>query len=84
MDSAAYAQPSTRDLLAMKTLTIVRTILVTTMAPALMGTMILHVGVGPDSWDSYVKKMFLIAMHVHVLMVEPVMMKSTTFAVLVQ
>lgn len=84
MDSAAYAQPSTRDLLAMKTLIIVRTILVTTMAPALMGTMILHVGVGPDSWDSYVKKMFLIAMHVHVLMVEPVMTKSTTFAVLVQ
>lgn len=67
----------------MKILIIVRIIFVITMVFVLMGIMILYVGVGSDSWDSYVKKMFLIAMYVYVLMVERVMMKLTIFVVFV-
>lgn len=67
----------------MKILIIVRIIFVITMVFVLMGIMILYVGVGSDSWDSYVKKMFSIAMYVYVLMVERVMMKLTIFVVFV-
>lgn len=67
----------------MKILIIVRIIFVITMVFVLMGIMILYVGVGSDSWDSYVKKMFLIAMYVYVLMVEFVMTKLTIFVVFV-
>lgn len=67
----------------MKILIIVRIIFVITMVFVLMGIMILFVGVGLDSWDSYVKKMFSIAMYVYVLMVEFVMMKLTIFVVFV-
>lgn len=67
----------------MKILIIVRIIFVITMVFVLMGIMILFVGVGSDSWDSYVKKMFSIAMYVYVLMVEFVMMKLTIFVVFV-
>lgn len=67
----------------MKILIIVRIIRVITMVFVLMGIMILYVGVGSDSWDSYVKKMFSIAMYVYVLMVEFVMMKLTIFVVFV-
>lgn len=67
----------------MKILIIVRIIFVITMVFVLMGIMILYVGVGSDSWDSYVKKMFSIAMFVYVLMVEFVMMKLTIFVVFV-
>lgn len=67
----------------MKILIIVRIIFVITMVFVLMGIMILYVGVGSDSWDSYVKKMFSIAMYVYVLMVEFVMMKLTIFVVFV-
>lgn len=67
----------------MKILIIVRIIFVITMVFVLMGIMILYVGVGSDSWDSYVKKMFSIAMYGYVLMVEFVMMKLTIFVVFV-
>lgn len=67
----------------MKILIIVRIIFVITMVFVLMGIMILYVGVGSDSWDSYVKKMFSIAMYIYVLMVEFVMMKLTIFVVFV-
>lgn len=67
----------------MKILIIVRIIFVITMVFVLMGIMILYVGVGSDLWDSYVKKMFSIAMYVYVLMVEFVMMKLTIFVVFV-
>lgn len=67
----------------MKILIIVRIIFVIMMVFVLMGIMILYVGVGSDSWDSYVKKMFSIAMYGYVLMVEFVMMKLTIFVVFV-
>lgn len=53
------------------------------MARASMGITISPVGVVLDSWDSYVKKMFLTATDIHVQMEELVMMKSTTSVALV-